>query len=50
MAGTLAGLLEDSYRRYGVKQGWMDPKNYLRLSRQALGISIMELCKKHPIG
>jgi hypothetical protein len=33
-----------------VQHGWMDPDDFLRLSRQALGISIMELCKEHPIG
>uniref|UniRef100_X5CVC8 C1 peptidase domain protein n=1 Tax=Tisochrysis lutea TaxID=1321669 RepID=X5CVC8_9EUKA len=46
---AVTGLLEDSYRRWGVQQGWYDGSNYLRLSRQALGISIMELCKDHPI-
>jgi hypothetical protein len=34
----LAGLLEDSYRRWGVKQGWMDGKDFLRLSRQVRAI------------
>ena len=30
------GMLEDSYRRYGVSKGWFKPSEYLRLSRQAL--------------
>jgi len=43
-----AGILEDSYRRYGVARGWFDPKKFLRLSRQALGIAVLELCADHP--
>lgn len=43
------GILEDSYRRYGVEKGWFQPDHYLRLSRQALGIAYMEQCKKTPI-
>lgn len=46
---AITGLLEDSYRRWGVKQGWMDGKDFLRLSRQALGIGVMELCNKQPL-
>eukprot|EP00965_Chrysotila_dentata_P030677 1021749-Pleurochrysis_carterae.AAC.1 len=42
------GILEDSYRRYGVSKGWFPKDKYLRLSRQALGIASMELCKKYP--
>ena len=42
------GILDDSYRRYGVERGWFPPDQYLRLSRQALGIAILEECKKSP--
>ena len=42
------GILEDSYRRYGVSQGWFNPNEYTRLSRQALGIAFLEECKKRP--
>jgi len=45
---SMSGILEDSYRRYGVSKGWMNPEEYVRLSRQALGIDLMEICKKQP--
>ena len=44
-----SGILEDSYRRYGVERGWFDAAKYMRLSRQALGIAYMETCKKYPM-
>lgn len=44
-----SGILEDSYRRYGVERGWFDGSKYMRLSRQALGIAYMEACKQDPI-
>ena len=36
------GLLEDSYRRYGVAHGWLKPNEYLHLSRQAFGVAVLE--------
>ena len=45
---SVMGVLEDSYRRYGVERGWLDPGLYVRLSRQAFGIRVMELCREHP--
>lgn len=45
---ALTGILEDSYRRFGVARGWLDPNTYLRLSRQAFGIDVMNVCHKHP--
>jgi len=42
------GILEDSYRRFGVQNGWFPKGSYLRLSRQALGIATMELCRRSP--
>ena len=32
---SLTGIVEDSYRRYGVARGWWAADEYLRLSRQA---------------
>jgi hypothetical protein len=45
---SITGILEDSYRRYGVERGWFDPGSFLRLSRQALGIAFMDECQKQP--
>lgn len=41
------GLLEDSYRRYGVAHGWLKPNEYLHLSRQAFGVAVLDACRKH---
>ena len=43
-----AGILESSYVQYGVAKGWLNGSTFLRLSRQALGIALMDECKKHP--
>lgn len=43
------GILEDSYRRFGVAKGWLAASEYTKLSRQALGIAFMQECKKAPI-
>ena len=45
---SVMGVLEDSYRRYGVERGWLDPDVYVRLSRQAFGIRVMEQCREQP--
>ena len=45
---SVMGVLEDSYRRFGVEHGWLDPNVYLRLSRQAFGIMVMKTCQRHP--
>jgi len=42
------GILEDSYRRFGVRRGWFKPGEYMRLSRQAIGIAFLEQCKRAP--
>ncbi|EOD11914.1 hypothetical protein EMIHUDRAFT_67261, partial [Emiliania huxleyi CCMP1516] len=43
-----AGILESSYIHYGATNGYLDGTKFLRLSRQALGIALMEECKKNP--
>ena len=45
---SLMGVLEDSYHRYGVERGWLAPGVYVRLSRQAFGIQVMEQCRQRP--
>lgn len=45
---SLTGIVEDSYRRYGVKRGWLEPDNYVQLSRQAMGIAVMDFCRRTP--
>ena len=41
------GLLEDSYRRYGVARGWLKPEEYLHISRQAFGAAVLDACLHH---
>ncbi|KAG9402543.1 hypothetical protein AC1031_007153 [Aphanomyces cochlioides] len=41
--GTI-GALEQSYRKHGVEQGWLQPDEYVAFSEQAYGIEVMELC------
>ena len=45
---SLTGIVEDSYRRYGVKRGWLEPDTYVQLSRQAMGIAVMDFCRQSP--
>jgi hypothetical protein len=45
---SLTGIVEDSYRRYGVKRGWLEPDSYVQLSRQAMGIAVMDFCHRTP--
>jgi hypothetical protein len=41
------GILEDSYRRYGVARGWLKPEEYLHISRQAFGAAVLDACLHH---
>ncbi|ETW02302.1 hypothetical protein, variant [Aphanomyces invadans] len=41
--GTI-GALEQSYRKHGVEQGWLNATDYVSFSEQAYGIEVMELC------
>ncbi|EQC31800.1 hypothetical protein SDRG_10589 [Saprolegnia diclina VS20] len=41
--GTI-GLLEQSYRRHGVVQGWLAPHDYVAFSEQAYGIEVAAMC------
>lgn len=45
---AIMGVLEDSYRRQGVARGWLAPDKYVRLSRQAFGIGVMDDCATRP--
>jgi hypothetical protein len=38
------GLLEQSYRENGVRNGWLEPEEYVAFSEQAYGVEIMKLC------
>ncbi|RHY28472.1 hypothetical protein DYB25_005728 [Aphanomyces astaci] len=41
--GTI-GALEQSYRKHGVAEGWLDSNEYVSFSEQAYGIEVMEMC------
>ncbi|KAA6376914.1 MAG: hypothetical protein EZS28_027561, partial [Streblomastix strix] len=47
-AHAAVGLLEHSYRNYGIKKGYLSKNEYLRLSIQAFGDDIVENCNAHP--
>ena len=47
---STGGLIESSYLDYGLKKGWLNGSTYMKLNRQALGVAIMEECKKTPVG
>lgn len=38
------GFLEQSYRDNGVKNGWLEPEEYVAFSEQAYGAEILKLC------
>ncbi|KUF97413.1 hypothetical protein AM588_10011576 [Phytophthora nicotianae] len=38
------GFLEQSYRAYGVRKGWLKPDEYVAFSEQAYGVEILKLC------
>ena len=41
-------ILEWTYRSQGVAQGWLKPKEYVRMSEQAFGISVLDACLALP--
>ncbi|OQS01552.1 hypothetical protein ACHHYP_00562 [Achlya hypogyna] len=41
--GTI-GVLEQSYRRHGIEQGWLQPHEYVAFSEQAYGVEVASLC------
>lgn len=41
-------VLEWSYRDHGVKRGWLQPDEYLRMSEQAFGVSVLDACHALP--
>jgi len=47
-AFATVGLLEISYRQNGVQKGYLEPYQYVKLSEQAYGKSMIEQCSKHP--
>jgi hypothetical protein len=42
---TTLAILEQTYRRQGVEQGWMDPLDYVVFSEHAYGVSVIEYCR-----
>ena len=47
-AFTAGGLLEHSYRKQGVANGWLRADDYLRLSEQAFGVAVLDACRTLP--
>ena len=45
---SIAGVLEHSYRKFAVDNGWFDPDEYLRLSEQGIGAAIVRACRHGP--
>jgi len=45
---AIAGLLEQTYRTQGAANGWLKPNEYLKLSEQGLGASMLEACRAYP--
>jgi len=41
------GLLEASYRRQGIANGWLKPDEYVSFSEQAYGIGLTRYCTSH---
>lgn len=41
-------LLETTYRRDGVARGFLKPEQFVAMSQQAYGISMIEACQHHP--
>lgn len=41
-------VLEYAYRKQGVENGWLQPLQYVRLSEQAFGISVLDACLMLP--
>jgi len=42
-------LLEWSYRANGIKNGWLKPEEYVKLSEQAYGKVVLDRCQQYPV-
>jgi len=42
------GLLEASYRRQGLKKGYLKKDEYVKFSEQAYGLGLIKYCADHP--
>jgi len=42
------GILEASYRRYGLKKGYLKKDQYVKFSEQAYGLGLIKYCKENP--
>ncbi|KAL3673459.1 hypothetical protein V7S43_001170 [Phytophthora oleae] len=38
------GFLEQSYRAYGIRKGWLKPNEFVAFSEQAYGVEVLKLC------
>lgn len=45
---TTLSVLEQTYRRTAITNGWMGEIEYLALSEQAYGVALFKYCKTHP--
>ena len=41
---SAVSIMEHTYRKQGVANGWLKPDEYLRLSEQAFGIAVLDAC------
>ena len=41
-------VLEWTYRQQGLKNGWLEPNEYVRMSEQAFGIAVLDACLTLP--
>jgi len=41
------GILEASYRRYGLKKGYLKENQYVKFSEQAYGLGLIKYCEEH---
>lgn len=39
-------VLEASYRRQGIERGWLQPHEYVKMSEQAFGVAVLDLCRR----
>lgn len=39
-------VLEASYRRQGIERGWLRPDEYVKMSEQAFGVAVLDLCRR----
>jgi len=42
------GILEASYRRHGLKEGFLKEDEYVKFSEQAYGLGLIKYCREHP--